>query len=375
MPALTVLNGIPAAADRALIQGTLRGAWGFGGVVVSDWGGVEGLLAQGFATDGPDAVRKAMAAGIDVDMASGFYAKYLAAEVASGRVSTTDLDAAVRRVLNLKLALGLFDAPPFDPEQAEAAALTPALREAARDTVRKSVVLLRNENDVLPLKPDTKKIAVVGPFADNAFDQLGPHEARGRSEEAVTLLKGIEERARKNNAEVRYAPGCDDLCYEDKGFADAVEAARASDVVIAVLGERREFSGEGASRAFLDFWGRQEELLEALAATGKPIVLVDRRRTSARSSPCGGHRAVDPDGLVSRHGRRHRNCRYPVRRLCAVRQAADLLAAQRRAGAAALRPPRDRPPLQSELALHAALYRRGRDAALSVRSRPDLCAV
>jgi len=274
MPALTVLNGIPAAADRALIQGTLRGAWGFGGVVVSDWGGVEGLLMQGFATDGPDAVRKAMAAGIDIDMASGFYAKYLAAEVASGRVSTTDLDAAVRRVLNLKLELGLFDAPSFDPEKSEAAALTPALREAARDTVRKSVVLLRNENGVLPLKPGAKKIAVVGPFADNAFDQLGPHEARGRSEEAVTLLKGIEERARKDNAEVRYALGCDDLCYDDRGFADAVEAARAADVVVAVLGERREFSGEGASRAFLDFWGRQEELLEALAATGKPIVLV-----------------------------------------------------------------------------------------------------
>jgi beta-glucosidase len=274
MPALTVLNGIPASADRAHIQDILRGAWGFRGVVVSDWGGIEGLVAQGVAADGPDAVRQAMTAGIDIDMASGYYTKYLADEVRAGRVGTSDLDAAVRRVLELKFQLGLFDAPPIDSALSETAALTPALREAARDTVRRTSVLLRNENAFLPLKPDVKTIAVVGPFADDGFEQLGPHEARGRAEEAVTLLKGISERARKNGTEVRYAQGCDSLCYEDTGFSKAVDAARASDVVIAVLGERREYSGEGASRAFLDFWGRQEDLLEALAATGKPIILV-----------------------------------------------------------------------------------------------------
>lgn len=274
MSALTVLNGVPAAADRALIHNRLRGDWKFDGVVVSDWGAVGGLVLQGTAIDPPDAVRQAMAAGIDIDMASGFYAGHLAAEVKAGRVAMADLDAAVRRVLTLKTELGLFDKPLPDLADAEAAALTPELRAAARETVRKTAVLLRNENDTLPLKAGLKKIAVIGPFADDAFEQLGPHEARGRPEDAVTILKGITERAARNGTDVVFAAGCDTYCYEDGGFKAAVDTANGSDLIVAVLGERREFSGEGASRAFLDFWGKQDELLEALAATGKPVVLV-----------------------------------------------------------------------------------------------------
>ncbi|BCJ92051.1 beta-glucosidase [Terrihabitans soli] len=274
MSALTVTNGIPASSDVGLLRGLLRDQWKFNGVIVSDWGAIDGLVKQGTAQDAQDAVRQAMAAGVDIDMASGFYAAHLAGEVKAGRIAMSNLDAAVRRVLALKFELGLFDKPIADPDAAEKAALTPELRTAARETVRKSAVLLKNENQILPLKPDIKKIAVVGPFADNAFEQLGPHEARGRPEDAVTLLKGITERAKGNGIEILHAPGCDVTCYEDKGFRQAIEAAKSSDLVIAVLGEKREFSGEGASRAFLDFWGRQEDLLEALAATGKPVVLV-----------------------------------------------------------------------------------------------------
>jgi beta-glucosidase len=274
MSALTVLNGVPAAADRSLLRGLLREDWKFDGVIVSDWGAIEGLTKQGTAADPQDAVRQAMAAGVDIDMASNFYAQHLAGEVTAGRVAASDLDAAVRRVLTLKFDLGLFDKALPDPTKAEAAVLTPDLRAAARDTVRKSIVLLKNDNARLPLTPDLKRIAVIGPYADNAFEQLGPHEARGRPEDTVTLLKGITERAAKNGTDIVHAAGCDAYCYDTAGFAPAIDAAKSSDLVIAVLGERREFSGEGASRSFLDFWGRQEDLLEALAATGKPVVLV-----------------------------------------------------------------------------------------------------
>lgn len=274
MSALTVMNGVPASADRKLLRGLLREDWKFDGVILSDWGAIEGLVKQGTATDPADAVRQAMAAGVDIDMASNFYAQHLADEVKAGRVSMADLDAAVRRVLTLKFELGLFDRPLPELSKAEEGVLTPDLRAAARDTVRKSAVLLKNDNAHLPIKPDVKKIAVIGPYADNAFEQLGPHEARGRPEDAVTLLKGITERAAKNGTDVIHAAGCDTYCYDDAGFRQAIDAANSSDLIIAVLGERREFSGEGASRAFLDFWGRQEDLLEALAATGKPVVLV-----------------------------------------------------------------------------------------------------
>jgi beta-glucosidase len=274
MSALTVLNGVPAAADTRLVRGMLRDQWKFDGVIVSDWGAIEGLTKQATAADAQAATRQAMASGIDIDMASNFYAQHLADEVSAGRIPAADLDAAVRRVLTLKFELGLFDTASPDPAKAEAAVLTPELRTAARDTVRKSAVLLKNDNARLPLQPDLKKIAVIGPYADNAFEQLGPHEARGRPEDAVTLLKGITERAAKNGTEIVHAAGCDTYCYSDAGFAEAINAAQQSDLIIAVLGERREFSGEGASRSFLDFWGRQEDLLEALAATGKPVVLV-----------------------------------------------------------------------------------------------------
>jgi beta-glucosidase len=274
MSALTVRNGLPASMDRRLLRGLLRDIWNFDGVIVSDWGAIEGLVKQGAAADAQEAVRMAIAAGVDVDMASGFYAEYLAGEVKAGRIAMKDLDAAVRRVLTLKFELGLFDKPLPDPAKAEAAALTPELREAARESVRKSIVLLKNDNAVLPLKPVLKKIAVVGPYADNAFEQLGPHEARGAPGDAVTVLKGIAERAKQNGTEIVYAAGCDAYCYNADDFQAAVDAANASDLVIAVLGERREFSGEGASRAHLDFWGLQDELLEKLAATGKPVVLV-----------------------------------------------------------------------------------------------------
>lgn len=307
MTALTVLNGMPSSANTQLLGTTLRGKWGFDGVVVSDWKAIGGLIDQGIAQDEAEAARIALKAGVDIDMMSGIYARYLAAEAAAGRVSIQEINGAVRRVLALKFALGLFDTPPPDPSEADRAALTPELRAAARAAVRDTSVLLRNEDGVLPLR--SGNIAVVGPFADNAFDQLGPHEARGMPEDAVTVLEGIREHAAKTGARVHYAQACDVACEDTSGFEAAVDASRTSDVTIVVLGEKREHSGEGASRATLGFPGKQDELLEALAATGKPIVLVviagrplDLRR-AAETAPAilmawypgteGGHGVAD----------------------------------------------------------------------------------
>ncbi len=184
------------------------------------------------------------------------------------------LDEAVRRVLTMKARMGLFEKPPIDPATADKAAVTPEMRAAARDAAARTFILLRNDGDLLPIRPETKRIALIGPFADNQLDQLGPHEARGRSEESVTIRTGLTERAKTGRCRNRLAQGCDAKCETENGFAAAVDAAKSADLVIAVLGEKMEHSGEGASRATLDLLGRQYALLDALIATGKPVVLV-----------------------------------------------------------------------------------------------------
>jgi beta-glucosidase len=273
MTALSVLNGIPSTVDTTRITDVLKGAWGFDGFVVSDWSAIGDLIKQGVAADGAEAARKAILAGVDMDMMSGFYAQHLVDEVRAGRVPVARIDDAVRRVLRVKLRSGLFERPQPDPASSDAAALTPELRQAAREIARDTMVLLRNEGGVLPLKSTDKNVAVIGYLAGNSGEQLGPHEARGRADEAVSILDGVREQAAAKGVTVRFAEGCERPCTDDKGFADAVEAARQSDVVVAVLGEPREFSGEAATRAHLGLWGRQEELLDALVATGKPVVL------------------------------------------------------------------------------------------------------
>ncbi|MGQ4274724.1 glycoside hydrolase family 3 N-terminal domain-containing protein [Terrihabitans sp. B22-R8] len=274
MSALSALNGLPSTADRSRLTGVLKDKWGFGGFVVSDWSSIGDLIRMGVAADGAEAARKAMLAGVDMDMMSGYYAAHLADEVRAERIPVSRVDEAVRRVLRVKFRTGLFERADPDPAKADDAALTPQLRQAARIAARDSMVLLRNENDVLPLKDDVKKIAVIGYLAEDAGEQLGPHEARGRADQAVSPLAGLREQAQKQGAELSFAQGCDRACTDNAGFPDAVATARASDVVIAVLGEPREFSGEAATRSRLGLWGRQGELLDALIATGKPVVLV-----------------------------------------------------------------------------------------------------
>jgi beta-glucosidase len=274
MSALSVLNGTPATADRERLTDVLKGEMRFGGFVVSDWSSIGDLIHMGVAADGAEAARKAMLAGVDMDMMSGYYAAHLVDEVRSGRVPEARIDDAVRRVLAVKFKRGLFDNPQPDPSAADAAALTSELRAAARDAAARSMVLLRNENGLLPLGDAQRRIAVIGYLGENAGEQLGPHEARGQDKDAVSIFGGIREEATARGAEVTFSIGCDRACSDLSRVPEAVRTVENADVAIVVLGEPREFSGEGATRARLGLWGRQDELLEQLVATGKPIVLV-----------------------------------------------------------------------------------------------------
>ena len=293
MSAYMDLNDVPAAGNRWLLTDVLRRDWGFEGFVVSDAMAVGNLVVQGFARDGKDAAARAIVAGLDMDMASGTYAENLAALVRDGVVPEAQVDEAVRRVLAVKVRLGLFEAPYADEARAEAVAADPRHRAAARAAAGRSMVLLRNQGDLLPLAKDLSNVAVIGPLADSKADTEGSWVVFGHVPAAVTVLEGV--RAKLPQAQVTYAPGpeirrlvpsfFDDLVPGPKkpaetpeqaeaAFQKAIETAGAADLVIAVMGERADMSGEAASRASLDLPGRQEELLKAVVALGKPVVLV-----------------------------------------------------------------------------------------------------
>lgn len=274
MSAFNALNGRPSTANGALLTGILRDQWRFDGFVTSDWGAIEELLAHGIADNEMDAAVAAIEAGVDMDMMSGFYRRNLAEAIRSGRLPQSVVDRAVRRVLRVKYRFGLFDAPPADPGRADSMLPDEHARKLTREAAVKSYVLLKNERQILPISREIGKIAVIGPLADQPCEQLGPHAARGQCEDAVSYRAGIEKRARKAGIRVWYEPGCDLFCRDGKRIGKAVSAARGSDIAIVVLGEPSDASGEAASKAYLDLSGRQGSLLDAVLATGKPVVLV-----------------------------------------------------------------------------------------------------
>lgn len=273
MSAFNALNGIPSTANPALLTGLLRDTWGFDGFVVSDWSAISELVAHGIAADDAEAGRIAIQAGVDMDMMSGVYERTLADEVKAGRVPQAVLDRAVRRVLRTKLRVGLFERSDADPSRTDAVFPTPESRQAARAVARESMVLLRNEAGTLPLAAG-RSIAVVGALATSPLDLIGPHGARGHAQDGIDVLGAIKERAAGAGASVAFAPGCDGMCADGSGFDAAIDAAGRADLVVAVLGEPVDMTGEAASRAYLTPPGRQRELLERLVATGKPVVLV-----------------------------------------------------------------------------------------------------
>ena len=273
MSAFNLLNGVPTTAHPFTLNRVLRGEWSFDGFVVSDWESVGELLIHGYAADTADAARLAIGATVDMDMASGVYATALADLVRTGAVPEATLDASVRRVLRAKFALGLFDNPYADPERERAAMLREEHVAAAREAARASMVLLKNDGGLLPLAKDVGSVAVIGPLANNGFDQLGAWHARGQVGDAVTVLAAVRDRIGAT-ATVTYAAGSSITGMERTGFAAAVDAARAADVAILVVGEREGETGEAASRTSIDVPGVQQALIEAVHATGTPVVVV-----------------------------------------------------------------------------------------------------
>lgn len=273
MSAFNDLNGIPTSANRHTLQDVLKKEWSFVGFVVSDWNSIGELISHGVAKDKAEAARAAILAGVDMDMEGRCYSETLVRLVKEGQVPAAVLDEAVRRVLRVKVRLGLFEKKDPDPAAAKAALLTEENKRAAREAARESIVLLKNDRDVLPIPVQARAIAVVGPLADSGADQLGFWAGDGKAEEATTILAGIRSRAGAN-VKILHAKGCDITGDRVDGFAEAIAAAKGADAIVAVLGEAQNMTGEGASRAHIDLPGVQQQLLEALVAAGKPVALV-----------------------------------------------------------------------------------------------------
>ena len=275
MTSFNEIAGIPSHANRWLVTTLLRGEWKYPGFVVSDYTGIAELQAHGVAGTRADAGRLALDAGVDMDMVSGIYLGDVPALVRAGKIRMATVDAAVRRVLHAKAALGLFDDPYHGSteERERATLLAPAHRELARRVAREAIVLLKNDGDVLPIGSTRHTIAVIGSLADDRAAALGSWSGQGDPRDAVTVLEGIRARAGAGT-EVRYAKGCGITDTTTAGYAEAVAAARGADVALLVLGEGADMSGEAASRSTLGLPGVQEQLLEAVQGTGTPVVLV-----------------------------------------------------------------------------------------------------
>lgn len=274
MAAFNALNGVPATAHKGMLTDLLRGKWGFKGFVTSDFGSITELRLHGIAKDDAEAARKALLAGIDMDMMGDVYHKHLAAEVTAGRVPMKAMDEAVRRVLRVKFHLGLFERPDVDPAAAPALMQTQAAREVALKAAQDGAMLLKNANETLPIGPAVKSVTVIGAMAVPEDERVWTDPA-GLGRRVVQALPEALKQRLPADVAVAYEPAFTKACGTE--FADkdaAVRAAAASDLVVAMLGEDCEFMGEGASRTKLDLPGVQQELLEALVATGKPVVLV-----------------------------------------------------------------------------------------------------
>jgi beta-glucosidase len=279
MSAFNDLNGVPTSANPFTLTTVLRNEWKFDGFVVSDYESVRELINHGLAANEEEAARAALSAGVDMEMISRLYGKYAPQLIREGKLTQANIDEAVRRVLRIKFRLGLFDRPYTDEAREQTIILSRANVEAAREVAARSMVLLKNEREVLPISRDIRSIAVIGPLADNQPDILGSWLGDGRKEDAVTLLAGIRAKL-SPTTKINYAIGCGvtgrsiDGSADELTLAEAARAAQESDVAIVAVGESAEMSGEASSRASLDLPGRQLDLVKAVVATGKPTVVV-----------------------------------------------------------------------------------------------------
>jgi beta-glucosidase len=293
MSAFNDLSGIPASGNRHTLTDILRGEWHFPGYVISDWAAVEELVDHGVAADNAEAARRGITAGVDMEMVSTTYPDTLAQQVKAGKIPMSVVDEAVRRVLTVKFEKGLFDHPYTDEARYLTAFLRPGAIALAREAAAKSCVLLKNENGALPISKEAKKIALIGPFAADAEELVGPWSSRGHADDIISLATGIRAKLAAD-AQLTVTRGCsiiepgsgkprrhigDAVKIKERPtgaseIADAVAVAGAADVVVMALGEPRDWSGEDGSRSTLGLTGRQQELFDAVAATGKPVIVI-----------------------------------------------------------------------------------------------------
>ncbi len=269
MSAFNDLNGVPASGNKHTLRDILRNEWGFRGFVVSDWESVSEMINHGFCKDSAEAAYKAIVAGVDMEMVSTTFADYLPKLIREGMLNVSFVDQAVRNILRIKFRLGLFEHP-FTAIPNENVILTKEHLEVAKKLATESCVLLKNKGNVLPVKQHIRRIAVIGPLADAPLDQLGTWAYDGRAANSVSPLHALKA---LNNKRILYQPGL--RTSRDKsleGFASAISAAKSSQVIFLFLGEEAILSGESHSRAFLHLPGAQEQLIDSLSKTGKPIV-------------------------------------------------------------------------------------------------------
>lgn len=284
MTSFNDIDGIPATANKWLLTDLLRGQWGFKGFVVTDYNAIQELIPHGVAADYEEAAKKSLDAGTDMDMTSEGYITYLSKLLREGKVDISQIDKACRRILEAKYDLGLFDDPykGYEPGRAEKVILCQEHKEMAKLAALKAVVLLKNEAQTLPINKNNK-IALIGPFANSKNEMLSMWSPDGVPDSVVTVLEGIQKRVK----EVNYAEGtfmADDPTLtsfatfdreeQNRKIEEAVALANKSDVIVAMLGESRNLSGEAKSMTKLSLPNCQRELLKALKATGKPLVLV-----------------------------------------------------------------------------------------------------
>ncbi len=289
MTAFNDINGVPCTGSKYLYKDILRKEWGFKGLVVTDYTAIMELIAHGYAKDLKEGAEHAMNAGIDVDMISEAYVSHLKELVEEGKIEEGQVDVAVCRILEMKFLLGLFDDPYryCDPER-EAVVMSAAHLDVARKAAAGSIVLLKNKDNILPLKKDVaKRVALIGPFVEERTSLNGEWAIKGDRSKSVTLMEGLTEKYANSKVTFEYAKGTilpvidrktarvsTEVVPNEKGFAEAVAKARRSDVILVAMGEDYHWSGEAASRTDITLPGNQKELLKELKKTGKPIVLV-----------------------------------------------------------------------------------------------------
>ncbi|HKG15561.1 MAG TPA: beta-glucosidase BglX [Pyrinomonadaceae bacterium] len=310
MSAFNDINGVPASGNHFTLTKVLRGEWGFDGFVVSDYTSVQEMIAHGYASDGADAARLGLSAGVEMEMVSRLYNQHASELMRRGKLRAADIDEAVRRVLRIKFRAGLFDRPFVEESREASVTLSAEHLRASREVAARSMVLLKNAGDALPLRKDLRSVAVIGPLADDPRAIIGSWSGDGRAQDAVTLLQAVKAKV-SERTRVTYAKG---VAIEGRGvlgnydapppqpsaaggtnvaaageidparlattptsansIAEAARVARDADVTIVAVGETADMSGEAASRTSLELPGRQLELLQAVEQTGKPYVVV-----------------------------------------------------------------------------------------------------